>query len=197
MSYSSYLKPGYHSTLKLTIRHTSCSIRHRFPVFFVVIVVIAIIEVCPSYTRIQRYDNPFAQLSISAWLTSRYNSRHNFLTTTERDRVRFLLFCSIWTTLLSPIFPVMLSLESLEVLSSVAAHLALFVSLIIPLISLMICSTTACSYRGCSGSQGQRLSHSLLMGALTAGTLQVPIYRLYSPPCAKPSHCLLWPAERT
>jgi len=93
MSYSSYLKPGYHF-------------------FFVLIVVIAIIE-----------------LSISAWLTSRYNSHHNFLSTTERDRVRFLLFCSIWTTLLSPIFPVVLSLESLEVLSSVAAHLVfLFVS---------------------------------------------------------------------
>ncbi|KAF8273856.1 hypothetical protein EI94DRAFT_1563114 [Lactarius quietus] len=77
----------------------------------------------------QRYDNPILQLSISAWLTSRYNSHHNFLSTTERDRVRFLLFCSIWTTLLSPIFPVVLSLESLEVLSSVAAHLVfLFVS---------------------------------------------------------------------
>ncbi|KAN0135645.1 hypothetical protein V8E53_006536 [Lactarius tabidus] len=93
MSYSSFLKPGYY-------------------IFFVVIVVIAVIE-----------------LSISAWLTSRYNSHHNFLTTTERDRVRFLLFCSIWTTLLSPIFPIVLSLESLEVLSSVAAHLVfLFVS---------------------------------------------------------------------
>lgn len=88
--------------------------------------------------RIQRYDNSFMQLSISAWITSRYNSHHNFLSSTERDRVRFLLFCSIWTTLLSPIFPVLLSLESLEMLSSVAAHLVLFVLLIIPLISLMI-----------------------------------------------------------
>jgi len=93
MSYSSYLKPGYHF-------------------FFISIVVFAIIE-----------------LSISAWLTARYNSHHNFLSTTERDRVRFLLFCSIWTTLLSPIFPVVLSLESLEVLASVAAHLVfLFVT---------------------------------------------------------------------
>jgi hypothetical protein len=168
MSYSSFLKPGYYSTS--TNHSTHLVLNRYFLVFFVVIVVIAVIEVCPSYMRIQRYDNPFVQLSISAWLTSRYNSHHNFLTTTERDRVRFLLFCSIWTTLLSPIFPVVLSLESLEVLSSVAAHLVLFVSLIITLISLMICSTSACSYRGCSGSQGQRLSHSLLMGGLTAGT---------------------------
>ncbi|KAH9176851.1 hypothetical protein EDB89DRAFT_1936840 [Lactarius sanguifluus] len=93
MSYSSYLKPGYF-------------------IFFVVILVIAIIE-----------------LSISAWLTSRYNSRHDFLSTTERDRVRFLLFCSVWTTVLSPIFPVLLLLGSLEILASVAAHLVfLFVS---------------------------------------------------------------------
>ncbi|KAI9454920.1 hypothetical protein BJY52DRAFT_1261873 [Lactarius psammicola] len=93
MSYASYLKPGYF-------------------IFFVVIVVIAIIE-----------------LAISAWLTSRYNSRHDFLSTTERDRVRFLLFCSIWTTVLSPIFPVLLFLESLEILASVAAHIIfLFVS---------------------------------------------------------------------
>lgn len=81
-------------------------------IFFVVIIAIAIIE-----------------LSISAWLTSRYNSRHDFLSTAERSRVRFLLFCSIWTTALSPIFPVVLSLESLEALASVAAHLIfLFVS---------------------------------------------------------------------
>ncbi|KAH9043655.1 hypothetical protein EDB85DRAFT_706203 [Lactarius pseudohatsudake] len=80
--------------------------------FFAVILVIAIIE-----------------LSISAWLTSRYNSRHDFLSTTERDRVRFLLFCSVWTTFLSPIFPVLLFLGGLEILASVAAHLVfLFVS---------------------------------------------------------------------
>lgn len=80
--------------------------------FFVVILVIAIIE-----------------LSISAWLTSRYNSRHDFLSTTERGRVRFLLFCSVWTTFLSPIFPVLLFLGGLEILASVAAHLVfLFVS---------------------------------------------------------------------
>ncbi|KAI0307662.1 hypothetical protein B0F90DRAFT_1807119 [Multifurca ochricompacta] len=62
------------------------------------------------------------QLAISAWLTGRYNSRHNFLSTTERDRVRFLLFCSIWTTFLSPIFPAVLLLGWVKVLSSVAAH---------------------------------------------------------------------------
>jgi len=90
----------------------SSFLKPGYYIFFVLIIFIAIIE-----------------LAISAWLTSRYNSRHNFLSTTERDRVRFLLFCSIWTTFLSPIFPVVLSSESLEVLSSVAAHLVfLFLS---------------------------------------------------------------------
>ena len=111
----------------LSFIFASCSINRRcFPVFFVTIVVFAIIEVC-THTRLQRYDNPVLQLSISAWLTARYNSRHDFLSTNLRDRVRFLLFCSIWTTFLSPFFPVLLLLGILEVATSVAAHAVLFV----------------------------------------------------------------------
>jgi hypothetical protein len=75
-------------------------------IFFVAIFVFAIIE-----------------LSISAWVTARYNTHHDFLSTSLRDRVRFLLFCSIWTTFLSPLFPVLLLLGGVEVLASVAAHL--------------------------------------------------------------------------
>ncbi|KAI0005560.1 hypothetical protein BJV74DRAFT_762072, partial [Russula compacta] len=62
------------------------------------------------------------QLSISAWLSARYNTHHNYLSTTERDRVHFLLFCSIWTTVLSPIFPTLLLLESANILTGIAAH---------------------------------------------------------------------------
>jgi hypothetical protein len=130
----------------------------------------------------QRYDNPVLQLSISAWVTARYNTHHDFLSTSLRDRVRFLLFCSIWTTFLSPLFPVLLLLGGVEVLASVAAHLILFVPFIIPLILLMIRSTSACSLRGYSGSQGQLLSQKVLEGGLTAGTYQAPTSRLYSHP---------------
>ena len=63
------------------------------------------------------------QLSISAWLTAQYASNYPF--TTERDRVHFLLFCSVWTTVLSPIFPTLLLLEFAEVLTSIAAHVVL------------------------------------------------------------------------
>ncbi|KIK29940.1 hypothetical protein PISMIDRAFT_26895 [Pisolithus microcarpus 441] len=41
------------------------------------------------------------QLAISAWLTSRFNARHDYFSVTERDRTRFILFASIWTTVLS------------------------------------------------------------------------------------------------
>jgi len=71
--------------------------------------------------HIVQQSNPlFLQLAISAWLTARYGSNYPF--TTERDRVHFLLFCSIWTTLLSPIFPTLLLLQLAEVLTSIAAH---------------------------------------------------------------------------
>jgi len=87
------------------------SIRRGYFVFFAVIIVLAIIE-----------------LSIAAWLTARYASHHNYLSIAERDRVHFLLFCSIWTTLLSPVFPTLLLLGSLEILLSFAAHV-IFLSL--------------------------------------------------------------------
>jgi len=80
-------------------------LRRAYFIFFGILVIFAVIE-----------------LSISAWLTARYDSHHNYLSITERDRVRFLLFCSTWTTLLSPIFPVLLLLESAELLTGIAAH---------------------------------------------------------------------------
>jgi len=80
-------------------------LRRGYFIFFGVIVVIAVIE-----------------LAISAWLTARYGSHRNFLSITERDRVHFLLFCSIWTTVLSPIFPVLLVQELALLTTGIAAH---------------------------------------------------------------------------
>ncbi|KAI9513084.1 hypothetical protein F5148DRAFT_466259 [Russula earlei] len=80
-------------------------LRRGYFVFFAVLVVIAAIE-----------------LAISAWLTSRYHEHHNYLSTTERDRVHFLLFCSIWSTILSPILPTLLLLESAIFLTGIAAN---------------------------------------------------------------------------
>jgi len=64
------------------------------------------------------------QLSISAWLVSRYNSNHNYLNLTNRDRVRYTLFASIWTVVGS-IFYLIIFLHSPNgsILTSVASHL--------------------------------------------------------------------------
>jgi hypothetical protein len=76
---------------------------------------------------VQQSNLLFLQLAISAWLTAQYGSGYPF--TAERDRVHFLLFCSVWTTLLSPIFPTLLLLELAEVLTGIAAHVVfLFLS---------------------------------------------------------------------
>lgn len=63
-----------------------------------------------------------SQLSISAWLTARYNEHHNFLSKTERDRVRFLLFCSVWTIVLAPVFLTSFLTSPGSIFASVAAH---------------------------------------------------------------------------
>ncbi|KAI0271439.1 hypothetical protein BC834DRAFT_442485 [Gloeopeniophorella convolvens] len=80
-------------------------VRRGHPIFFTLLVVFAIIE-----------------LAISAWLTARYNSRHDYLSKTERDRVEFLLFCSIWTVFLSPFLAASFLFASGSVLASVASH---------------------------------------------------------------------------
>ncbi|KAJ7221505.1 hypothetical protein GGX14DRAFT_429913 [Mycena pura] len=41
------------------------------------------------------------ELSLSAWLTSKFNMLHNERSLTERDRVRFTLFASTWTVAFS------------------------------------------------------------------------------------------------
>ncbi|KAF9461971.1 hypothetical protein BDZ94DRAFT_1166796 [Collybia nuda] len=64
------------------------------------------------------------QLSLSAWLTSRYNANHNYRNTTERDRVRYVLFCSIWTVVFSFFYLFMFMVNPTgSVLTSVASHL--------------------------------------------------------------------------
>ncbi|KAF8326368.1 uncharacterized protein EI90DRAFT_3070664 [Cantharellus anzutake] len=44
------------------------------------------------------------ELAISAFLVSRYNSRHDYPSTSVRDQSRFLLFCSVWTLFSAPVY---------------------------------------------------------------------------------------------
>jgi len=69
------------------------------------------------------------ELSLSAFLTSKFNQHHNYRNLSERDRVRFVLFCSTWTVTFSTLFLVLfLHSATGSVLTSVGAHL-LFLTL--------------------------------------------------------------------
>jgi len=64
------------------------------------------------------------ELAISAWLTARFNSHHDYLNVGERDKVRYTLFCSTWTIVGSCFFFILfLHSATGSVLTSVLAHL--------------------------------------------------------------------------
>ncbi|KAF9040272.1 hypothetical protein BDZ89DRAFT_1060702 [Hymenopellis radicata] len=44
------------------------------------------------------------ELSLTSWLVSRFNLNHNYSSISERDRVRFVLFCSVWTVVLGLLY---------------------------------------------------------------------------------------------
>lgn len=79
--------------------------RTGYPIVFSLIVFCSIIE-----------------LSISAWLTSRFTAYHNYFSLAERDRTRFLLFTSTWTTVFSGLYMFFSFYLPGSVLSSVASH---------------------------------------------------------------------------
>ncbi|KAI0706158.1 hypothetical protein BC835DRAFT_1260474 [Cytidiella melzeri] len=82
-------------------------IRRGHPITFGLIIAIAIIE-----------------LAITSWLVSRFNAHHNYFSTDERDRTRFLLFASIWTIFFSFLYMLLFlhSASSGSVLTSVGSH---------------------------------------------------------------------------
>lgn len=62
-------------------------------------------------------------LAISAWLVSRFNLYHNYRNTSERDRVRFVLFCSCWTVVFSILYAVLFWTFTSSILTSVLSHI--------------------------------------------------------------------------
>ncbi|CCL98056.1 uncharacterized protein FIBRA_00050 [Fibroporia radiculosa] len=79
--------------------------RRGHPVVFTLLIIFSIIE-----------------LAISGWLVARFNSHHNFMSISVRDRTRFLLFCSAWTILLSSLYAGFFWLSA-SVFTSVLSHL--------------------------------------------------------------------------
>ncbi|KAK7464230.1 hypothetical protein VKT23_006396 [Stygiomarasmius scandens] len=68
------------------------------------------------------------ELALSAWLTSRFNARHDYSSLTERDRVRFVLFASCWTVVLGLFYGILFWHSSTgSVLTSVASHLVFLI----------------------------------------------------------------------
>ncbi|KAF8630693.1 hypothetical protein AX15_002767 [Amanita polypyramis BW_CC] len=85
----------------------NATFKYGHPIIFTILVIFSIVT-----------------LSDSAFLVSRFNSRHNFTNLGERDRVRYILFCSIWTLVTAPVFMVLFLVAPVgHPLTSVASHL--------------------------------------------------------------------------
>ncbi|OCH92988.1 hypothetical protein OBBRIDRAFT_818029 [Obba rivulosa] len=82
------------------------AVRRGHPILFTLIIIFGLVEV-----------------AISGWLVGKYNSHHNFPSTSVRDRARFLLFTSCWTVFFS-LFYLALFLHSAggSILTSVLSH---------------------------------------------------------------------------
>ncbi|KAJ3729219.1 hypothetical protein C8R42DRAFT_651218, partial [Lentinula raphanica] len=63
------------------------------------------------------------ELSLSAWLTARFDRFHDYTDTSERDRVRFTLFASIWTFLTAVLYGVLFTFHSpASAFTSIISH---------------------------------------------------------------------------
>jgi hypothetical protein len=71
-----------------------------------VIIFFALIEVrfLRQPNELLELKENFCQLSISAWLTSRFTARHDYSFLGERDRTRFVLFASVWTLFFAALY---------------------------------------------------------------------------------------------
>ncbi|KAK0466139.1 uncharacterized protein EV420DRAFT_811477 [Desarmillaria tabescens] len=75
---------------------------------------------------IRRWAHLFypSQLSISAWLTSQFNKHGHQNGITQRDRVRYVLFASMWTVVFCTFYLVLFLYSTTgSVLTSIASHL--------------------------------------------------------------------------
>jgi len=83
-------------------------IRIGYPVTFGLVIFFSIVEMC-----------------IAAWLTAKYNAHHNYHTSGERARVRYLLFTSLWTIVMGSAYLGVFVIAVNNIISSIASH-ALF-----------------------------------------------------------------------
>ncbi|KAF8816211.1 hypothetical protein BYT27DRAFT_7185025 [Phlegmacium glaucopus] len=86
------------------------AIRKGHPIMFGGIILFSIIEMC-----------------IAAWITAKYNANHNFPNSGLRARVRYILFISIWTIVLSSLYLGLFLTMAGSMISSVASHFVFLV----------------------------------------------------------------------
>jgi hypothetical protein len=73
------------------------------------------------------------EMCIAAWLTARYNSRHDYPFRAVRTRVRYILFCSVWTIAIGLVYLILFWVTAVgSVITSVASHfIFLFITFIL------------------------------------------------------------------
>eukprot|EP00918_Siedleckia_nematoides_P072800 GHVU01158906.1.p1 GENE.GHVU01158906.1~~GHVU01158906.1.p1 ORF type:complete len:199 (+),score=19.51 GHVU01158906.1:84-599(+) len=65
----------------------------------------------------------FIEAVLSSWLTARFNKHHNYFSTSELDRTRFLVFTSWWTVIIGSVYLAFsLGAAATSVVGSVASH---------------------------------------------------------------------------
>ncbi|KAH6910983.1 hypothetical protein BKA70DRAFT_1269088 [Coprinopsis sp. MPI-PUGE-AT-0042] len=85
------------------------AVRKGHPILFGSIVLFSIIQLC-----------------LTAWLTARYNDRHDYPFPAVQTRIRYILFCSVWTAIAGTGFLVMFwVMAGSSIMTSVAAHFIL------------------------------------------------------------------------
>ncbi|PPQ75347.1 hypothetical protein CVT26_015153 [Gymnopilus dilepis] len=94
-------------------------IRFGYPVIFGILLIAAIIEPLTFLLK----------MCISAWLTAQFNEHHNNSSASEQTRVRYILFCSIWTVVFGGAYFITFLLAVTGIITSIASHsLFLFVT---------------------------------------------------------------------
>lgn len=87
-------------------------IRFGYPIIFGILLICTLIEMC-----------------LSAWLTAQFNIHHNNTTADEQTRVRYIIFCSVWTLLFGGAYFITFLLAITGIITSIASHsLFLFVT---------------------------------------------------------------------
>jgi len=84
-------------------------------------------------------------MCIAAWVTAQYIAKHSAPNTSTQDRVRFVLFASVWSITLCTLYMVLFLIAATRKLASVASHVALSVFFPVYAVPLLTLRQISCS----------------------------------------------------